>query len=594
MAQSSHTAAGRIIDPIPMPRDEAVSASALHDLERGYDRSDPLTDEKGRKGSAGSGTGAVGKVGKERGKGLTEGDADMDDIPKNNLLLVFPAIGLVLFLAALDQTIVATALPTIAKELNATPSEYSWVGTAYMLAMTLLTPVNGRVSDLIGRKPMLYVAIVDFFVFSALCGSAKNMTWLIVARAFQGLGGGSIIGLTAITVSDIVPLHKRGIYQGVLGATWGVAAVLGPILGGVLTQKASWRWCFYVNLPTCGIALVCLIFTLKLNPTKRTTLAQLRRTFDFLGLYVSRSLSLLVPMRHLDLRYPLRLLVMLSGALLIVGFSRAADYGFNTPSSYALIIVGVISMIGAIINFLLTDRNAVIPARMFKNRTTLFFLIGSLLQAMAFLPANYLLPQMFQGVRGADALHSGIQLLPFACCVAWTTVVAGYINSRFRIVRPVAWVGYSLASIGFGLFYGFFTYDNPYPRQEGLLVIAGIGIGACLQVPMLVLQAAMPLKDMAAVTSAWTLTRSLGGSIGLAIFTAILNTNLRSKFEKIPGYGTVFSVPESSEGYAALHDLPDGETKNKVLGAFADSLRVSILFFPLSSSQYASDVFLGP
>lgn len=170
----------------------------------------------------------VGKLGsiRKHGRGLTEGDNEVPDMPKNNLALVMPALGLVLFLAALDQTIVATALPTIAEDLNSSPSEYSWVGTAYMLSSTVQTPFNGRVSDIIGRKPMLYAAIVIFTVFSALCGAAKSSSWLIIARAFQGLGGGSIIGLTSIIVSDIVPLEKRGAYQGLLGSSWGIAAVI--------------------------------------------------------------------------------------------------------------------------------------------------------------------------------------------------------------------------------------------------------------------------------------------------------------------------------------------------------------------------------
>ena len=211
---------------------------------------------------------------------------------------------------------------------------------------------------------------------------------------------------------------------------------------------------------------------------------------------------------------------------------------------------------------------------MFKNRTTLFFLIGSLLHATAFIPSNWIIPEMLQGVRGVGAIGSGVQLLPFSCVVATCTVVAGQINSRLRIIRPVVWTGYGVAALGFGLFYHFFSYPIPFATQEGLFVVAALGTGLSLQVPMLVLQAAMPLKDMAATTAAWTLTRSIGGTVGLAVFTAVLNTGLRSRFEKIPGYGTEFTVPQSASDYQKLHDLPDGELKDKVLGAFADSFKL--------------------
>ncbi|WWC73552.1 uncharacterized protein I206_107524 [Kwoniella pini CBS 10737] len=513
----------------------------------------PFADEDRRRKGSDVTLGSNGESPKEKkkGKGLTEGDEDVPDLPKNNLKLVMPAIGLVLFLSALDQTIVATALPTIAEDLGASPSQYSWVGTSYLLASTLQTPINGRVSDIIGRKPMLYAAIIVFTIFSALCGAAKSASWLIIARAFQGLGGGSIIGLT-ILVADIVPLHKRGTYQGFLGSSWGIAAVLGPILGGLLTEKASWRWCFYINLPTCGVAFVLLVFTLKLNPSRKLTFAELSRTFDFIGLA----------------------LLMAASALLIVGFSRAADFGFGEPATYGVIIAGAVVFLAAIANFLTTKRNAIIPARMFKNRTTAFFLLASTLHAATFLAFNYLLPELLQGLRGDSPIDSGVHLLPFACCVAWMTVVAGQLNSRLRIVRPVVWAGYALAALAWGLFYGLFKSTVKLGTLEGVLVIGGIGTGLSLQVPMLIIQAAMPLKEMAAATSAWSLTRNMGGSIGLAVYTAILNTNLRSKFATIEGYGTSFIVPESAAGYKALHELPEGQMKDQVLEAFADSFRV--------------------
>ncbi|WWC92921.1 uncharacterized protein L201_007884 [Kwoniella dendrophila CBS 6074] len=538
------------ISHIPV-QDELAVASTDPVAELGSPKPPFAEDERRRKDSDGStpGSASASLREKKKGKGLTEGDEDVPDIPKNNLKLVMPAIGLVLFLSALDQTIVATALPTIAEDLNASPSQYSWVGTSYLLASTLQTPINGRVSDIIGRKPMLYAAIIIFTVFSALCGAAKTANWLIIARAFQGLGGGTIIGLTSIVVSDLVPLHKRGTYQGFLGSTWGIAAVLGPLLGGILTEKASWRWCFYINLPTCAIAFALLVFTLKLNPTRKLTFAELSRTFDFLGLA----------------------LIMVASALLIVGFSRAADYGFGTGSTYGVILAGAVLLIAAIAHFLNTKRNAIIPARMFKNRTTAFFLIGSTLHAAAFLSFNYLLPELLQGLRGDSPIQSGVHLLPFACCVAWMTVIAGQINSRLRIIRPVAWFGYAVAGLAWGLFYGLFTSKVKLATMEGVLFVGGTGVGLSLLTPMLILQAAMPLKEMAASTAAFTLTRNIGGSIGLAVFTAILNTKLRSNFMKIPGYGTAFTVPESASGYKLLHELPEGETKDQVLDAFADS-----------------------
>ncbi|KLT45103.1 MFS general substrate transporter [Cutaneotrichosporon oleaginosum] len=478
----------------------------------------------------------------------------MEELPKNNLLIVMPSLCLVLFLAALDQTIIATALPTIAGQFNATPSQYSWIVTSYQLAMTLLTPVNGRVSDIVGRKPMLYVAIVVFTVFSALCGAAQNVEWLIVCRALQGLGGGTIMGLVSIIVSDIVPLEKRGSYQGFMGASWGVAAVVGPILGGAFTHmsRSGWRWCFYINLPTAGVAFVLLVLYLKLNKPRNHTFDELRRTFDFLGLF----------------------LIMVGSALLIVGFSFAADHGFGYTPSIALIVVGGVLFCAAIVNCLVTKRTAVIPARLFKTRTTLFYTIASTLHAAAFIPCNVLLPQFFQGVHGADALQAGIQLLPFAIFVSWSTVVAGQIQSRLRIVRPVTWFGYAVAALGFGILYGFWDWDLKLPVQHGTSIVPAVGLGLSLQSPMLILQAAMPLKDMAAVTSAWVLTRSIGGSVGVSVYTAVLNSDMRSQFAKVQDrWGGGARVPTSAAGYEIIHALPDGPMKEDILRAFADSFK---------------------
>ncbi|WVW83606.1 hypothetical protein I302_105627 [Kwoniella bestiolae CBS 10118] len=474
------------------------------------------------------------------------------EIPKNNLWIVMPSIGLIGFISALDQSIISTALPTIAAEFNTTPSEYSWIGTSYLLSQVMMNPINGRLTDIIGRKPSLYMAVIIMLVFSALCGAAKNATWLIVARAFAGLGGGSIVSLSLIVVSDVVPLEKRGVYQGYMGASWGVAGTLGPILGGVLTTRASWRWCFYINIPICAVALILLYFFLNLKRTQRGDIAELRRSFDFVGL----------------------VMVMAAAALVVVGFSNAADEGFGSKTAFPVIIGGVAVTVLSIIHFLTTKKNAIIPARMLKTRTPLFFTLGSFLQSLMFMPANFLLPQFFQGVGGASSLKSGVDFIPFCVALSIFAMIAGQVSTRFHIVRPIIWTGFATSALGYGLWYALLKYDVSYATQEGIQVIVAAGIGLAISTPMLVIQASMPGKDMAASTACWTLMRSIGACIGVAIFTAIFNTGLRSRFSKIEGYGSAFTAPTSTAGYHALHDLPEGEMKNRVLEAFANSMRV--------------------
>lgn len=460
---------------------------------------------------------------------------------------IFGSILVSIFLFALDQLIIATAIPAIASEFRAL-DQLSWLAAGFFLPLLALNLIYSQFLEIFPSKHVMFLAVLVFELGSLVCGVAPNMPVLIFGRALAGAGAAGIMSSGMVIIAELVPLRERAKYFAFSGAVFAVASVIGPLIGGAFADHASWRWCFYINLPTCGVAFILLALTLKLNPTRKMTWPMFMRTFDFLGMA----------------------LIMAGGACLIVGFSFAADYGFGRPSAYALITVGGVLFFAGIANCLFTKRNAVIPTRAFKVRTTLFFMIASTLHAAAFIPTNVVLPQFFQGVHGADALQSGIQLLPYAIFVSWSTVVAGQIQSRLRIVRPVPWVGYAIGILGYGLMVAYFNYDIPLSRQYGLLIIPAVGVGLSLQSPLLILQAAMPLKDMAAVTSAWVLTRSLGGSIGISLYTSVFNVVLRHKFGALdPPY----PPPITAEGYQAMNQLPDGQEKTDVHRAFADSFK---------------------
>nr|ODN93914.1 hypothetical protein L203_00082 [Cryptococcus depauperatus CBS 7841] len=493
---------------------------------------------------------------------------DEPEIPKNNLFIVMSALALITFVSALDQSIVATALPTIAEEFNTSPSEYSWIGTSYLLAQVVMHPINGRLTDIIGRKPALYMSVTLLLIFSALCGAAKNAAWLIVARAFAGLGGGSTVALSLIIVSDVVPLEKRAVFQGWMSAVWGVAGTLGPILGGLFTTKVNWYVTSHVAVTMTNYKIqemvllhqyfymrCCLgtiLFFLQLSRVPGADIPELRQSYDFVGL----------------------LLIVIAAPLVIVGFSTAADEGFGAKKAYAVIITGIGIMALAVIHFLTTKKNAIIPARLLRTRTTLFFMIGSFFQSLIFMPSLFLLPQFFQGISGASSLRSGIDLVPYSIALSVFGILAGQLTTQFHIVRPVIWVGFAIAALGYGLWYACLTSTVSYATQEGLQVITAAGTGLAISTPMLVIQAAMPGKEMAAATSAWVLMRSMGACVGVAVFTAIFNAGLRSRFKKIDGYGTLFTVPTSASGFQALRQMSEGSTKVQVLKAFADSMRL--------------------
>ncbi|RUS22829.1 major facilitator superfamily domain-containing protein [Endogone sp. FLAS-F59071] len=480
----------------------------------------------------------------------------------NNESTIIGMICLSVFLSSLDQTIVSTSLPRIASDFAAL-DQIGWVGTGYMLTSTAFQPLYGKFSDIFGRKATFLFALVVFETGSILCGAAQNMIMLIIFRAFQGIGGGGIMAMAMIVISDIVPMRDRGKYQGIIGACFGLSSVIGPLIGGAFTDDVSWRWNFYINLPIGGLAIAVIVVFLQLPQPKGSMREKIAR-IDFLGTIT---------------------LICACIAILLAVQWGGNTYAWNSAIIISLFVVGVVLIGALVIIETYYAKEPVIPGYLYSQRTPLSVFVTSCLFGMAFFGLIYYLPVYFQVVEGESATISGLELIPLMVGLVICTIFAGQLVSRTGKYRIFIIGGMAIMTVGAGLL-STWKADSSRGEQIGYLLICGVGLGLSMQTMTLAAQASVTVAVITTLVNFW---RTIGGVLGIAIAGSIFNNKLSSELTAL---NLTIPIWLAENNVTFVHDLPS-PIKEQVIDGYVASLDlVYTVAIPLSGAAFLASLFL--
>jgi EmrB/QacA subfamily drug resistance transporter len=463
--------------------------------------------------------------------------------PKRNL--IFTAVLLGMLLAALDQTIVATALPTVVADLGGAGHQ-AWVVTSYLLASTVVTAIVGKLGDLIGRKTVFIAAVLFFMAGSVLCGLAGSLPMLVASRALQGVGGGAIMVTATAVIGEVIPLRERGRYQGALGAVFGVTTVIGPLLGGFFTDNLSWRWAFWINVPVAVVVIVVAVVAIP-------NLGRMSRpVIDYAGI----------------------VLVGLGATGLTLATSwGGSTYAWGSPMIIGL-FVGSLVVLGAFVAVESRAQEPILPMRLFRDPVFAVCCALSFVVGFAMLGALTFLPTFMQFVDGVSATESGLHTLPMVVGMLTMSLSSGTIVGRTGKYKIFPVAGSAVMAIGFVLLSRMDTETSTLVQSLDLVVL-GAGIGMSMQVLVLIVQNTVDFADLGVATSGVTFFRTIGSSFGAAVFGSLFNNFLKDPLAS--ALATSGAPAAAAQSPDALHALPAAQAA-PIAAAYSDALAQVFLY----------------
>ncbi|KAG8527144.1 uncharacterized protein KY384_008573 [Bacidia gigantensis] len=485
------------------------------------------------------------------------GVAAEDFKPSKRLYLAFLTLAVMTLMVALDGTSLSVALPIISQKLKGTAIEAFWSGTSFLLCSTIFQPNFASFSHIFGRKPMVFVSLLFFTIGAIVAAVANGFGPLLVGRSLQGIGGGGIIALTEILVTDLVPMRLRGSWFGIISGMWSIGSVTGPIIGGAFAQKVTWRWIFYINLPFIGIGVPFVYFFLKLNFIPQSMLTQLRRV-DWVGsfLFIASSTSFLIPITW-----------------------GGVNYAWDSWRVLVPLLLGVAGLAGFIAYEAYVAKEPLIRLGIFTNRTSAAAYFSTTIHGIILWCLLYYEPLYYEAVKSFSPVLTGVALFPETFTVAPIAVVTGIAITKTGRYRWAIWIGWLLTILGLGVLY-LMDVDTTTAQWIFLNLVCGLGMGMLFPSVAFAVQGASKNEDLAFAVAMFSFFRAFGQSIGVAIGGTIFQNQIAKKIAKYPVLAPM--AKEYSSDAATLVQVIKGmrgvpeqaEQYRDLVQAYADALKI--------------------